>query len=301
MAAELQGLGRDGSRSPQRRWPPWAAAWSRWRSRASRAPWRRSPVRARPGLIRRFTAGSTTSPGKASRSSTPQTDRAQAVSSLLTARPTGAPRRSRTACETATTTIRRPAGATPTSRHGRRGHVHVQPEDQRQQRMTNLRLSGQTIAGIFTDKITKWNDPVIEEDNPGVTMPRSGDHPGRPLRRLRRDPEFTQWMIATQGSSWNAYCAKVGAVPVRQTSTYPVLPGSAMIGQSGDLGVSGYVASSRPTARSDTSSTPMRWRRVSRSRRCSTLRATTPRRLRATSRCRCSRPRSTRTRARRST
>jgi hypothetical protein len=48
-------------------------------------------------------------------------------------------------------------------------------------------------------------------------------------------------MFATQGSYWNAYCAKVGRSPCTQTSAYPVLAGSAMVGQSGDLGVSGYV------------------------------------------------------------
>jgi hypothetical protein len=43
-------------------------------------------------------------------------------------------------------------------------------------------------------------------------------------------------------SDWDAYCAKVGFSPCTQTSSYPVLPGSAMVGQSGDLGVSGYVS-----------------------------------------------------------
>jgi hypothetical protein len=49
-------------------------------------------------------------------------------------------------------------------------------------------------------------------------------------------------MIATQGSAWTSYCAKVGRNPCTQTSAYPLLPGSSMVAQSGDLGVSGYVA-----------------------------------------------------------
>jgi ABC-type phosphate transport system substrate-binding protein len=39
------------------------------------------------------------------------------------------------------------------------------------QRVTNLRLSGATVAGIFTNEITRWNDPAIAADNPGLTLP----------------------------------------------------------------------------------------------------------------------------------
>jgi len=39
------------------------------------------------------------------------------------------------------------------------------------QRVTNLRLSGETIAKIFTGVITQWNDAAIAADNPGLTMP----------------------------------------------------------------------------------------------------------------------------------
>ena len=38
-------------------------------------------------------------------------------------------------------------------------------------RVTNLRLSGAVIAGIFTNQITMWNDPEITADNPGLTLP----------------------------------------------------------------------------------------------------------------------------------
>ncbi len=37
--------------------------------------------------------------------------------------------------------------------------------------MKNLRFSGETLANIFVGKITKWNDPAIAADNPGVKMP----------------------------------------------------------------------------------------------------------------------------------
>jgi len=35
----------------------------------------------------------------------------------------------------------------------------------------NLRFSGETLANIFLGKITKWNDPAIAADNPGVKLP----------------------------------------------------------------------------------------------------------------------------------
>jgi len=111
------------------------------------------------------------------------------------------------------------------------------------QRVTNLRLSGKVIAGIFTDQITMWNDPQIAADNPGLTLPAI-----RIIPVVRSDgsgatADFTQWMLATEPSYWNAYCQVVGRNPCTQTSTYPIAPGTtAMVGQAGDLGVSGYVS-----------------------------------------------------------
>jgi phosphate transport system substrate-binding protein len=34
-----------------------------------------------------------------------------------------------------------------------------------------LKFSGDTLAGIFLGKITKWNDPAIAKENPGVKLP----------------------------------------------------------------------------------------------------------------------------------
>ena len=35
----------------------------------------------------------------------------------------------------------------------------------------DLKLSREAYAGIFLGKVTKWNDPAIAKDNPGVTLP----------------------------------------------------------------------------------------------------------------------------------
>lgn len=37
--------------------------------------------------------------------------------------------------------------------------------------VSQLRFSGDTLAGIFLGKITKWDDPAIANDNPGVNPP----------------------------------------------------------------------------------------------------------------------------------
>ena len=112
------------------------------------------------------------------------------------------------------------------------------------QRLTGLRLSGATIAAIFTDKITRWNDPMIAADNPGVALPAIGITPVVRTDSSGATWNFTEWMAATQGSSWNAYCQQTGRSPCGPTSSYPILPSSGMIGQPGDPGVAVYVAQS---------------------------------------------------------
>ena len=36
---------------------------------------------------------------------------------------------------------------------------------------TELKFSGETLAGIYLGKITKWNDAALKKDNPGVNLP----------------------------------------------------------------------------------------------------------------------------------
>jgi phosphate ABC transporter phosphate-binding protein len=107
-------------------------------------------------------------------------------------------------------------------------------------RVTQLRLSGETIAKIFTGVITKWDDPAIKVDNPGLTLP-----PIKVVPVVRSDgsgttAQFTTWLAAEYPSIWNAYCQKVGrGTPCGFTSNFPSSAG--FVAQSGSLGVSGYV------------------------------------------------------------
>jgi phosphate ABC transporter phosphate-binding protein len=110
-------------------------------------------------------------------------------------------------------------------------------------RVTNLRLSGDTLAKIFTNVITVWNDPAIKADNPGLALP-----PRKIVPVVRSDgsgttAQFTTWLSNQYPGIWNAYCAKAGRkTPCGVTSIYPTVPGTTTTAQSSSTGVSGYVA-----------------------------------------------------------
>ena len=107
--------------------------------------------------------------------------------------------------------------------------------------VTNLRLSGENVAKIFTGAITMWNDPAIQADNPGLTMPARTVVPVVRADGSGSSAQFTLWMIHTHPEIWTAYCAKTGhADTCGETSFYPTVAG--MIAQQGDLGVAGYVS-----------------------------------------------------------
>jgi len=111
------------------------------------------------------------------------------------------------------------------------------------QQVTNLRLSGDNVSKIFTGVITKWNDPAIQADNPGLTMPDRTIVPVVRSDGSGSTAQFTLWMIAMHGNIWNDYCKRSGRAPACGfTSYYPTVSG--MIAQSGDLGVAGYVSQS---------------------------------------------------------
>ncbi|MFF0199606.1 phosphate ABC transporter substrate-binding protein PstS [Streptomyces sp. NPDC005017] len=112
-------------------------------------------------------------------------------------------------------------------------------------RVTNLRLSGDVIAKMFTGQIKTWNDPAIKADNPGLAA-------ALPARRVvpvvRSDgsgttAQFTTWMSKQYQGLWDDYCRRAGrTTPCGATSNYPVVSGSGFVGQSGSNGVSGYVS-----------------------------------------------------------
>ena len=94
---------------------------------------------------------------------------------------------------------------------------------------SDLNFSGETLAGIFLGKITRWNDPALAKDNPGVTLP---------------DAEITV-VHRSDGSGtsyiWCDYLAKVSpdykkTVGVATSVNWPV-----GLGGKGNEGVAGLV------------------------------------------------------------
>ncbi len=112
------------------------------------------------------------------------------------------------------------------------------------QRVTDLRLSGTTLAKIFTGQITRWSDPAIKKDY-GRALP---DIPIIPVVRsdgAGASAQFTKYM-ASQASS--TYCPFIrsklhlsgSACP--SVSFYPAFGNSKA--QNGSNGVANYVSAS---------------------------------------------------------
>ncbi len=108
-------------------------------------------------------------------------------------------------------------------------------------KVTNLRLGGETVTKIFTGVITKWNDPQIQNDNPGLKMPATSILPVVRSDGSGSTAQFTLWMSKQYSSLWNTFCGKVGRpVPCGLTSQFPSY--GNFKAQSGSLGVAGYVS-----------------------------------------------------------
>ncbi|MFD9426789.1 MULTISPECIES: phosphate ABC transporter substrate-binding protein PstS [unclassified Streptomyces] len=109
-------------------------------------------------------------------------------------------------------------------------------------KVTNLRLSGDVLAKIFTSRITRWNAPEIRADNPGLNLPSRQIVPVVRSDGSGTTAQFTTWLAKEQGATWNDFCRRAGkSTPCGMTSYFPSASGSSQIAKSGSLGVSGYV------------------------------------------------------------
>jgi phosphate transport system substrate-binding protein len=109
------------------------------------------------------------------------------------------------------------------------------------QRFTNLRLSAESVAKIFTGVVTDWSDPVIAADNPGTTIPSL---PIRPIVRSDGSgttAQFTAFMANQTPAIWNAFCQRVG-VNVNPCPSVSLWPDINAPSQQFSDGVADYVA-----------------------------------------------------------
>jgi phosphate ABC transporter phosphate-binding protein len=111
------------------------------------------------------------------------------------------------------------------------------------QQVTDLRLSGQNLAKIFTGQITNWDSPALAADNPALKLPDQSIVPVVRSDGAGSSYELSEWMNDQYPSIWNNYCSASGRAPsCGPTSFYPTVTGSSMVAQPGDLGVAGYVS-----------------------------------------------------------
>jgi phosphate transport system substrate-binding protein len=65
-----------------------------------------------------------------------------------------------------------------------------------------LNLSPETVAGIFAQKITTWNDPAIAEDNPDADLPDTAITPVNRADDSGTTKNFTEYLSAVAGDVW---------------------------------------------------------------------------------------------------
>ncbi len=78
------------------------------------------------------------------------------------------------------------------------------------QLVKNLRLSGDTIAKIFTNRITNWNDPAITKDNNGHALPSLAITPVVRSDGSGTTAQFTTWLDKQYPSVWRPYFGRSG-------------------------------------------------------------------------------------------
>jgi phosphate transport system substrate-binding protein len=68
----------------------------------------------------------------------------------------------------------------------------------------SLNMSPKTIADIFSEKITKWNDPAIAADNDGVDLPDTAITTVHRSDDSGTTQNFTEYLAATSEGAWAA-------------------------------------------------------------------------------------------------
>ncbi|TFV62949.1 UNVERIFIED_ORG: phosphate ABC transporter substrate-binding protein PstS [Bacillus sp. AZ43] len=93
----------------------------------------------------------------------------------------------------------------------------------------DLNLSAATVAGIFNQQITTWNDPAIAADNPDATLPATPITPVNRSDESGTTENFTEYLAAAAAEAW----------PHEPSGDWPVAGGEAAQGTSGVISAVG--------------------------------------------------------------
>jgi phosphate transport system substrate-binding protein len=104
-------------------------------------------------------------------------------------------------------------------------------------RVENVRLSGLSLAKIFTDVITNWDDPEITADNNGHALPSIPIIPVVHSEGAGSTFQFTDWINTEYPALWKAFSGY--SFPVE---FWPTGKGS-QVAENGSDGVMNFVAS----------------------------------------------------------
>jgi phosphate transport system substrate-binding protein len=105
------------------------------------------------------------------------------------------------------------------------------------QQLRTLRLSGETIAKIFTNQITNWDNPAITADNNGHALPSLPIIPVVQSEGSGATAQLTQYFATEFPSIWQPYSGLT-----TMTEYYP-RQGPQMIAQNGSDGAMNYISS----------------------------------------------------------
>ncbi|UQX88405.1 substrate-binding domain-containing protein [Jatrophihabitans telluris] len=103
-------------------------------------------------------------------------------------------------------------------------------------RVTNLRLSGETLAKIFTNQITNWSDSQITADNNGRKLPSKQIIPVVHSEGAGSTAQFTRYLAKQFPSLWAPFNGASGL-----TEYFP--RAGAQVAQSGSDGVMNFISS----------------------------------------------------------
>jgi phosphate transport system substrate-binding protein len=122
-------------------------------------------------------------------------------------------------------------------------------------RFTKLRLSMSDIAGIFSGRISQWNDAALRASNPGVALPAH-----QIIVVVRSDgsgatAQFKLWMLRQYPADYKLLTSHTGGDPAHASSYYPTgdygqcksSSGPCFTAQNGSNGVTTFTKNTQYT------------------------------------------------------